>query len=174
LVPLPKPAAPETEVEPVAEASPADDDDTTADAATEATDDADEAAEPVGLAVPDFVGWAAPALAAPPAVDGYSLRLVARRRLYDLATHTAMSPSMANMAQDAVLKLHPAELSGLGIDSGSRVNVTSSRGTTVLAISADSSVPRGVAFMGFNQPGVSAADLISSETTVTEIRIETR
>ncbi|MCP3938734.1 MAG: hypothetical protein GY708_25585, partial [Actinomycetia bacterium] len=124
--------------------------------------------------VPASVSWSAPALVDPPAVDGYALRLVARRRLYDAAVHTSQASSLAALADDSTLRVHPAELGSLGVESGSRINVTTARATIVLQVTADESVPRGVASMGFNQPGISAAELIDHREPVTEIRIETR
>ena len=37
---------------------------------------------------------------------------------------------------------------------------------------ADPAVPRGAAHLTFNQPGVTAADLIDAGDPVTEIRVE--
>ncbi|NOX28596.1 MAG: NADH-quinone oxidoreductase subunit NuoG [Actinobacteria bacterium] len=123
---------------------------------------------------PASIRWSAPALAEPPSVDGYSLRLVARRKLYDAATNTQMAPSLANLAEQAQLMVHPGELRRLGVESGTRVNVTSSRTTVVLSLVGDAAMPRGLAVMGLRQPGLAASELIDLRAAITELRIESR
>ncbi len=167
LVPLPVVAVPEPD-------EIADDDADTSEAEVDEEQAEGAAAVVEAPSVPASVSWSAPALVDPPAVDGYALRLVARRRLYDAAVHTSQASSLAALADDSTLRVHPAELGSLGVESGSRINVTTARATIVLQVTADESVPRGVASMGFNQPGISAAELIDHREPVTEIRIETR
>ncbi len=138
--------------------------------------DGDELAEPAAkaVAVPVALMWTAPADVEAKPVDSYVLRLVARRRLYDAATMTAMSPSLVDLAKPSALHLHPSVLDRLGVTTGDRVNVTSSRTTVVIPVEADTSVPRGVAVMGVNQPGCGAGELIDLRSEVTEIQVETR
>ncbi len=105
---------------------------------------------------PGLLRYAAPrgAATAPP-LDGYSLRLVSSRRLYDEGTLTTHSPSLAKLAEGAFLRAHPADLSRQSFASGERVKVVS-RGTgraLELELRADATVPRGVAALTFNQPG---------------------
>ena len=109
----------------------------------------------------------------PPRLDSYSLRLVASRRLYDAGTFVAHSPSLAPLAVGAPLRVNPADLERLGLTSGSRIRLSSSRTTLVLVAEADLGVPRGTAALVFNQPGRGAADLIDATTAVTDVRLET-
>ena len=60
------------------------------------------------------------ATAAAPAVDAYSLRLVATRKLYDPARSCQHSPSLAGLAPGAVLRLNPADFDRLGVAAGDR------------------------------------------------------
>jgi len=120
------------------------------------------------------VVWEAPGLSHPPAVDSYAFRLVATRALYDLATATAQSPSIAHLADDASIVVHPSVLDRLGLGVGDRVNVTSSRTTVVMILAVDTDLSRDVAAVGFNQPECGSSELIDLRAAVTEIQLETR
>jgi NADH-quinone oxidoreductase subunit G len=108
-----------------------------------------------------------------PPVDSYSLRLVSSRKLYDAGTLLVHSPSMAGLAPGAPLRVNPADLDRLGVQSGGRVRVTSPRTALVLETLADATVPQGTVSLAFNQPGPGAADLIDTSGPVTDLRIET-
>jgi NADH-quinone oxidoreductase subunit G len=108
-----------------------------------------------------------------PARDGYSLRLVAPRKLYGDATSVQRSPSLAPLAYGSGLHVNPADLERLGVSDGGQVRVTSSRSALTLTATADPVVPRGVAELAFDQPGPGAADLIDASTPVTDVRLET-
>lgn len=124
--------------------------------------------------VPAVVSWTAPAMAELKPADSYVMRLVARRSLYDAATTTAMSPSIAHLAEPAAMAIHPSELARLGLTAGDHVNVTSSRTTLAIPVAPDESIPRGIVVMGTNQPGAGAGELIDLRSEVTEIQLETR
>lgn len=110
---------------------------------------------------------------APPPLDRYSLRLVSGRRLYDNATSVHHSPSLAPLAPGSRLRVNPADLQPLGVQSGTRLQVTSSQGRVVLEAVADPGVAPGSVALAFNQPGPGAADLIDADRPVTEVRLET-
>ncbi|WP_305792531.1 molybdopterin dinucleotide binding domain-containing protein, partial [Salmonella enterica] len=116
---------------------------------------------------------AADAPGGPPPIDSYSLRLVSGRKLYDAGTFVTHSPSLAPLATTAPLRVHPSDLERLGLTSGARVRVTSSRTSLVLVTEADAGVPARTAVLTFNQPGPGAADLIDATGLVTDVRIET-
>jgi len=115
---------------------------------------------------------APPTRPAPP-VDAYSLRLVASRPLYDAGALVQRSPSLAGLADGPCLRVNPADLGRLGVASGGRVRVTSSRTSLVLDVAADARVLRGSAVLAFNTIGEGAAELIDLSQPVTDIRIET-
>jgi predicted molibdopterin-dependent oxidoreductase YjgC len=107
-----------------------------------------------------------------PPVDGYGVRLVSSRKLYDLGTHVQFSPHLANLIQPLVLRVHPVTLTAMAID-GDTVKVRSSRSEVELAVTADATVPRGVAIWPFNVDASSPADHIDVSQAVTSVRLET-
>jgi anaerobic selenocysteine-containing dehydrogenase len=113
-----------------------------------------------------------PTRPAPP-VDAYSLRLVSGRCLYDAGALVQRSPSLAALATGPCLRANPADLGHLGVTTGDRVRVTSSRGSLVLDAAADAGVLRGSAVLAFNTPGNGAAELIDATQPVTDLRVET-
>ncbi len=128
------------------------------------------------LCVPGDEGglqWDPPADVASPPVDAYALRLVSSRRLYDRATMTANSPSLAGLADESRVRLNPRELDRLGIVEGDRLALVSPRKRIIAAVSADDRIPRGVVSMAFNAPGPAASELIELGALVTEVRVET-
>ncbi len=108
-----------------------------------------------------------------PVADGYGLRLISGRKLWDAATATAHSPSLQHLAEPPTLKVHPNDLQRLGIPSGTEVRVISTRATENLTAVADSNTQRGTAVLPFNQPGGGANRFIDATAVVNDIRIET-
>jgi len=106
-------------------------------------------------------------------VDAYALRLVVSRKLYDSAVGLAASPSLAGLAPGARLHLNPLDRQRLGVGDGAAVRVTSPRAWVVLPTVGDAGVPRGSAWLAFNQPDVVASELIDAAAPVTDVRVET-
>jgi NADH-quinone oxidoreductase subunit G len=111
-----------------------------------------------------------------PRPDGYSLRLVTKRFLYDHGVLVQASPSLAPLAPPQALRLRPKHVEQLGVHDGEEVRVISSRGELLVAVVADATVPPGVAVMPVcavpvDQPGVEA--LLDSGAPVVEVRVET-
>ncbi|MCP4435377.1 MAG: NADH-quinone oxidoreductase subunit NuoG [Actinomycetia bacterium] len=113
----------------------------------------------------------APGIEVPPA-NAYSQRLLVTRTLYDRGTLLAHSPSSAELAPAAVALLSPADAAPLGIDSGTRVKVTSQHGTITLPARADASVGRGVAVIHHNLAGGDPGALVNSADAVCDVRVE--
>ncbi len=127
-----------------------------------------EPAAPVGIT------FVAPTVDVPQ-IDGYRLRLVTTRKLYDQSTSTQTSPSLANLAPGAALRLHPHDFDRLGVAAGTVVTVSNregGRGAITVPVSADAGVPKGAALVMFNQAGGSAASLIDASRLVTDVRVE--
>jgi hypothetical protein len=61
----------------------------------------------------------------------------------------------------------------MGVKTGDRVRVSSSRKSLLLDVAADPHVLRGSAVLAFNAPGDGAADLIDAGQPVTDLRVET-
>ncbi len=106
-------------------------------------------------------------------IDGYSLRLISGRKLYDNGTILQNAPSLAHLAPGEILRVNPSDLDRLGVSTNDRVRIASSRGAIVVPVSSDKGVERGTVVLSFNQPGSGAADLIDVSLPVTEVRIET-
>jgi len=113
-----------------------------------------------------------PARQAPP-VDAYSLRMVTARTLYDAGALVSRSPSLAALAGTPCLRVNPADLGRMGVNTGERVRVSSSRTSLILDVAADPHVLRGSAFLAFNALGEGAAELIDATQPVTDLRVET-
>jgi NADH-quinone oxidoreductase subunit G len=107
-----------------------------------------------------------------PLVDAYGLRLVVSRTLYDKGTQVAESRSLAGLANPARIRLNPADLARLGLDSEASVVVSSPRGKVTLDAVADAAVPAGSAAMFVNHDGADPADLIDVTAPVTTIQVE--
>ncbi|MHB8593549.1 MAG: NADH-quinone oxidoreductase subunit NuoG [Acidimicrobiales bacterium] len=126
---------------------------------------------------PAMVRWPVP-VDAPhvPALDSYSLRLVSGRRLYDGGAVVESSESLAPLVPAVAVRVNPGELDRLGVASGGRVRVRSSRGSLVLDALGDDGVPKGVAAVSFNLEGSEAAGasaLIDAAAAVVDVRLET-
>jgi anaerobic selenocysteine-containing dehydrogenase len=115
---------------------------------------------------------AAPQFSPPPAIDESNLRLVAVRKLWDAGTLVANSRSLAGLHPEPAARMNPDELFRMDIAEGTQVRVSSSRGSIVLPVRADSGVTPGSVAIPFNLPGVTAATLIDSSLPVTEVRVE--
>jgi NADH-quinone oxidoreductase subunit G len=143
------------------------------------TDRPDCVRVPVALAVPQVA-----------AQGPGSLRLVARRHLYDLGSSVRAAPALAALVPRARVRVHPEELEALGVPPGAKVRARSGRTSLVVEVAADPSLPRGVAATEFNVPfggagaaegssheeGTAApptvADLIDAGEPVVELRLE--
>src|SRR5438445_288399 len=68
---------------------------------------------PAGVDRPPLVRFRAPPFE-PPAVDAYSFRLVAGRRLYDRGSVVERSPSLAQLVPGPRLRANPGDLDRLG------------------------------------------------------------
>jgi anaerobic selenocysteine-containing dehydrogenase len=147
---------------PVAE--PAD----TADGEAGAEGEGEPAAPPV--AAPPLITFTAPADAAPlPKLDGYSLRLVVTKELYDEGTLVQHAPSLANLARVHVVRANHYDLDRLGLGTGGQVRVTSPRATFTAHAVVDDGVPRGSVALVF---GGQAGALIDVSQPVVDVRLE--
>jgi NADH-quinone oxidoreductase subunit G len=151
-------------------------DDTTDDTTVEATaEGADE--EEVRLVVPPNVVAAMPKSAVVPQPDSYSLRLISAHTLYDSGTTLSNSPSLAKLAPQDAVHLHPGEIERHGLRVGDSVRLLSQRASVVLPIVEDVRIARGSAYVAFAQMGGSAAALIDVDEIATggivKVRLET-
>ena len=114
----------------------------------------------------------APSGQEPPPPGGYEYRLVVSRKLYDAGHLVANSPSLAHLAPGARLHLHPLDADRLGATARSTVKVTSPRTTLTLEVQPDPAIARGTAWVAFNQPNVSAGELIDGDAWAIDVKVE--
>jgi anaerobic selenocysteine-containing dehydrogenase len=105
--------------------------------------------------------------------DAYALRLVSGRKLYDAGRVSSASPSLTPLAPGPTLLVHARDRDRIGVADGDEVQITSRRGSVVLPLRAEPGIPRGVAFLAFDQPGPGAGDLIDAASGVTDVHVET-
>jgi NADH-quinone oxidoreductase subunit G len=123
------------------------------------------------VARPPLVTFAPPVEAAPlPQLDGYSLRLVVTRKLYDDGTLVQHSPSLAPLARPATVRANHYDLDRLGLGAGGRVRVRSNRTSFLAEAEVDDGVPRGSVALVFCDE---AAELIDVAEPVIDVRLET-
>jgi len=133
--------------------------------------------EPIRPRRPALMRFApGPAGAEVPRLDGYSLRLVSTRILYDHGTLVQACPSLAPLAPVAVLRANPYDTDRLGIGTGDQVRLRSPRASFVTTVETTTLVPRGVAAMAFNltdDGGHRVSELIDAAASVTDVRLDT-
>ena len=108
-----------------------------------------------------------------PAVDSYSFRLVATRKLYDQGTIVQSGNHLAGLAPGTAVRVSPYDFDRLGVAAGDIVSVRSPRTTMMMPIHADAGVPRGTAAVVLNQSDHQVSTLMNITELVTELRIET-
>ncbi len=113
-----------------------------------------------------------PSRTEPPVPSSYEYRLIVSRKLYDAGQTVANSASLAHLAPGARLRLHPLDADRLGASAGSLVKVTSARTALTLAVEPDPAIARSTAWVAFNQPNASAADLIDSGAWAIDVKVE--
>jgi len=138
-----------------------------------------EGEESAALAPPAlFRLTASPTPPAVPARDGYALRLVSGRTLYDEGRVAAESPALAAVVQPTELRVHRSDRDRIGVANGATVRVTTNRGSFEVAVLADDATALGTAYLSFNRAlhgsgtAVHANDLISVSDVVTDLRVE--
>jgi anaerobic selenocysteine-containing dehydrogenase len=125
-----------------------------------------QAGPPVGVPLPVWT------IIDPPSLDAYSLRLVVTRKLYDRGTLVRSSPSLAELAEPATLRLNPHDFDRLGVAAGDDVRITSGRGHVTVPTVPDDGVPRSIALIHFDLSGGRANVLIDGNAPVTDVRVE--
>jgi NADH-quinone oxidoreductase subunit G len=108
-----------------------------------------------------------------PALNGYQLRLQVTRKLYDDGVALRTSDHLAKLAPGAVLHLNETDANRLGVSSGAHLKVSNAKGSLTVPAAIDAGVPKGVARIAFNQPGISAGTLIDATSLVTDVTVET-
>jgi len=106
--------------------------------------------------------------------DGYSVRLVASRVLYDSGSAVEAVPSLAGLVTPGTLRANPQDLDELGVGAGGEVRLRSATATLVVPVAPDGSLPRKVVAADVNVPlgdGM-VGDLIDRAFPVVDLRME--
>jgi len=106
--------------------------------------------------------------------DGYSVRLVAGRVLYDDGSAVRAVPALAGLVGTGSLRANPHDLDDLGVADGGQVRLRSATATMVVPVEPDPSLPRKVVAADFNVPlgDGTVADLIDRAFPVVDLRME--
>jgi NADH-quinone oxidoreductase subunit G len=107
-----------------------------------------------------------------PPVDQYSLRAMARRRLYDDGALCRYARPLARLSGPEVVRVQPSEADRLGVADGTTVRVRSAQASVELPLVRDEGVPEGSALVDLVADG-RAGVLFSAGARVTEVRLET-
>ena len=127
-----------------------------------------------GLLVEGLLVTDRPAPTSVPGRDGYGLRLVVDRSMYDSGVLVSHSPSLASLAPGTRAGLEPTDLARHGIADGEVVDLISARSTIQVVVVADAGVARGTVHIRANQPDVVATALLDATVPVTEVRVGRR
>jgi predicted molibdopterin-dependent oxidoreductase YjgC len=101
-----------------------------------------------------------------------SLRLAVADKLYDGATLTQRSPSLAHLAPAPRARLHPEDFLALRVAAGAPVTISSSAGQLTVPAVADRHVGRGTVVLVANLPGAEVNRLLVAGSPITDVRIE--
>jgi hypothetical protein len=106
--------------------------------------------------------------------DGYSVRLVSARVLYDHGSAVQAVPALAGLVVTGALRANPHDLDDLGVAAGDEVRLRSATATLVVPVEPDPSLPRKVVAADFNVPlgDGTVADLIDRAFPVVDLRME--
>ena len=104
--------------------------------------------------------------------NSYEFRLDLSRKLFDRAIGTITSPSLENLATETNVYIHPLDLDRVGAAEGTNVRVSNSHSSIVLPVRASSAIPRGTAWVPFNQIGADVRELIRRNESTIDVRIE--
>ncbi len=110
--------------------------------------------------------------APPPGVEGYGLRLVVDRKLWDNGTMVQESPSLAGLVGSTVAVLAPAdaERAGLSADGG-RVAISAGDQTVNAAYVVDPDQPPGAIRLPARMPDVDARRLITTGQAISLVTV---
>ena len=104
--------------------------------------------------------------------NSYDFRLQVSRKLYDMAIGSVTSPALSELAPGAAVWVHSLDLARIGVAEGASVKVSNAHSSIVLPVHVSDRIPRGTAFVPFNQPGADVRELIRRSDDVVDVRIE--
>ncbi len=105
------------------------------------------------------------------APNGYDMRLVLSRVLYDGAVSTRSSASIAALIGPGGVSMHPLDMEQLGVVAADEVRLSTDRGSIVLGVCPDERLDRGTVWIPIGQNSEDPRLLVGGGA-VTDIRIE--
>ena len=99
------------------------------------------------------------------------LRLLARRRLYDLGTDLGHCESSTALVTVGRFRLHPDDAAAAGVGHGEEVAVSSARGELTGQVLVDASITPGTISSYVNVVGVDGVDLIDTNADYTTVTV---
>ena len=106
-----------------------------------------------------------------PALDGYGLRLVVDRKLWDLGTMVQQARSLCDLPAQAEIHIAGADFDALGINDGDDVTVEWPNGSASVAARRDAGLPKGATRIPFRLPGLDVGRMIDSTAVVADVRV---
>ena len=89
-----------------------------------------------------------------------------------MAIGSVTSPALSELAPGAAVWVHSLDLARIGVAEGASVKVSNAHSSIVLPVHVSDRIPRGTAFVPFNQPGADVRELIRRSDDVVDVRIE--
>tara|TARA_B100000686_G_C16801250_1_gene986173 strand:+ start:1808 stop:4312 length:2505 start_codon:yes stop_codon:yes gene_type:complete len=105
-------------------------------------------------------------------VDSYAMRLIIGKRMFDHGTITQMSASLRSLAEASQLRINQYDFERLGIDEGTKVQVTSGDRDISVTVKIDDRVPRSCALIYANLDGADPRELLNEGSHSIDIRID--
>ena len=133
----------------------------------ESTDDGEELVE-----APPLLTFVAPQTVTIPSPNGYAIRLVVTRSMYDESTLTQASATNRSLAGPATLQLSAQDFARIGVPASGRVRATTGERSLMVDAVRNDLVPAGVAWIGWGQANAEVGQLIDAATHVTDVHLE--
>jgi NADH-quinone oxidoreductase subunit G len=106
-----------------------------------------------------------------PGPESTGLRLIVDRKLWDLGTMVQQSPSLAALAEPAVLRLAPADVAELGLEPGEPVVIGTDGHTFELPFQVEPRLVPKTAWLPLRLPGFDVRELLTAGRPVTGISV---
>ncbi len=110
--------------------------------------------------------------AALPPVSSYGFRLVVDRKLWDTGVMVQHSPSLADLASPAILRLNPADVHLMDLDDSDYIRVDQGDVEFDVRFMADEAVSPRTAWLPVGLPGFDIRQLLAAGRSITNVRLQ--
>ncbi|HVE91620.1 MAG TPA: molybdopterin dinucleotide binding domain-containing protein, partial [Actinomycetota bacterium] len=104
--------------------------------------------------------------------DGFPLRLLTYRLLYDAGSRVRRTEEIATLTQQPYAEMHPDDAAIAGVQDGAMAIVTSRHGRLSVPVRVSDTVRPGVVFVPYAQPGAPAQNLLTVGDRSPAVRVE--